>query len=174
MSDCDPEFIAQELAHLRKVFETNGYPRPLTSCILKQTQQSEMTTEPEKKRILFLPYIKGISEKIEICFPLQVKPVFRSNYTLRQSLTKVKSTLPDDIKKGVIYEILCADCEAVYVGETGCSLMMRMKEHKYAVKSQDTRNGIAVHVWTNHYKVNWEAAKITGTELHLIKRKVMK
>ena len=39
----------------------------------------------------------------------------------------------------------------VYVRETGRALEMRFKEHKYAVKTGDTKNGIAVHAWTNKH-----------------------
>ena len=51
----------------------------------QQNQQAEEQTDTEKK-LLFLPYIKGVSEKIErICFLLQVTPIFKSMNTLRQS-----------------------------------------------------------------------------------------
>lgn len=62
---------------------------------------------------------------------------------------KVKSSRPDEAKKGVVYEVPCADYQSVYISETGHSLQMRIKEHKYAVRKQDTRNGIAAHAWSN-------------------------
>ena len=66
--------------------------------------------------------------------------------------------------KGVICEIPCTDCQTVYVGETGNTLQMRMKEDKCVVNIQDTRIAI---VWTSQHGVDWEVAKISRTELHL-------
>ena len=83
---------------------------------------------------------------------------------------KVKSTRPDDKKKGVIYEVPCAECNCVYVGETGRSLEMILKENRYAVKTKDSRNGIAD---TNNHEVDWEAARVVMFEEHQTKRKVL-
>ena len=86
---------------------------------------------------------------------------------------RVKSTRLDNRKKGVIYEVPCADCDSVYIGETGRSLEMRLKEHKYAVKTYDTNNGVAVHAWDNDHHVNWDAARVVAVEHHLTKRRVL-
>ena len=53
-----------------------------------------------------------------------------------------------DLKKGMIYELPCTDCTKVYIRETRRNLRTRLKEHKYAVKRNDDRNGIAVHAQT--------------------------
>ena len=115
-----------------------------------------------------------VSETIErVCHPLGVRVICKSQNNLRQTLMKVKSTRPDDKKKGVIYEVPCAECNCVYVGETGRSLEMRLKEHRYAVKTKDSRNGIAVHADTNNHEVDWEAARVVMVEEHQTKRKVL-
>ena len=68
---------------------------------------------------MFLPYIKGISEKISRpCKPLGVQTVFTSRDTLKKSLTKVKGRPGMMDMKGVLYSIPCAECSATYVGET--------------------------------------------------------
>ena len=61
----------------------------------------------------------------------------------------------------------------MYVGETGLSLKMRLKEHQYAVKMKDSKNGIAVHACNSIHCVDWEAAKVIAFEQHLTKRKVL-
>lgn len=87
--------------------------------------------------------MKEVNEKIErIAAPLGVKTIFRSTNTIRQSLVNVKNRIPQEAKKGVVYEVLCADCAHVYIGETGCTLL---KEHDYAVRRGDPKNEIAVH-----------------------------
>ena len=48
----------------------------------------------------------------------------------------------------MVYNAPCEDCEHshMYVGETRRTLKKRIGEHKAAVKKEDKRNGIAVHV----------------------------
>ena len=54
-------------------------------------------------------------------------------------------------------KIPCADCNAVYIGETKRSLNQRAKEHARAVKNGDVdKNEIADHCWKNDHKFNWE------------------
>ena len=99
--------------------------------------------------------------------------VFKSGHTLRASLMRVKNARPAEMKKGAVYEIPCKDCSKVYSGEMGRSLTERVKEHKYAVKRHDDKNGIAAHAWTAQHRVDWSAAKVRTTEQHLWKRKVL-
>ena len=49
----------------------------------------------------------------------------------------------------------------MYVGETGWSLDVRLKEHKYAVK-QGTQK--MVHAQSNEHQVDWDVAKVTAFE----------
>ena len=76
-------------------------------------------------------HVKGVSEKIEkTCKdigPTKLKIVFR---TMIQTLTKMKTPVPAEQKKGVVYEILCQDCAQVYVGKTGRTLKKSISEHK--------------------------------------------
>ena len=105
------------------------------------------------KKILILPYVRGVSERIEkLANHLGMKTVFKSRNTLRQSLLRVMNPTPKD------------DCDHVYIGETGRTLRKRLKEHDYAVGTSDTNNGIAVHAWTNSHKVNWEATRVRLVE----------
>ena len=164
-----------------KVFTANGCPKRLTEHTLRHhttrnqpTQPTQQdTTSESNKKLLFPPYIRGVSEKIErICFPHDVKVISKSQDTLRQSLMKVKATRPEEKRRGVVYEVPCRDCNSVYVRETGWSLEIRLKEHKYAVKMGDTKNSIVVHAWTNEHQVDWDAAKVKVCE-QLTRRKVM-
>ena len=86
---------------------------------------------------------------------------------------KVKADTLEDLKKGVVYELPCADCTNIYIGETGRNLRMRLKEHQYVVKRKDNNNGIAVHAQQSGHNVDLEAAKVRASEGHLIKRKMM-
>ena len=59
-------------------------------------------------KILRLPYVQGLSEKIErACEKLDVRAVFKSSIMLRGHLCRVKGKQPLDRTKGVIYNIPC-------------------------------------------------------------------
>ena len=78
---------------------------------------------------------------------------------------------PKECKYGTVYEIFCANCNSVYIGEMGRSLKDRIKEYKYAVNRGDTK--IAVHAWGSQHKVDWSSAKMRTAECFLWKRKVL-
>ena len=134
----------------------NGYPGAVVKNNLRgRTTPSITTVETESPpKLLHIPYVKGVSERIErMCKPLGVKTVTSSRSTLRSSLVKVKQPRPDSKKKGVVYEAPCKDCPSVYIGETGRTLEKQISEHKTAVKKNDPKNSIAVHSWTNQHQV---------------------
>ena len=128
----------------------------------------------ERPKMLYLSYIQGVSERIARgCRVLGIRTVFISRQTLRHTLTHLKSTTPDDKKQGVVYEVPCKDCEAVYIGETGRNLQERIKEHKYVVKRKDENNRIAVQAWSEDHTVNWDEAKIRELEPVTWRRKIL-
>ena len=57
-----------ELAHLTKVFQANGYPKSLVHGTLYKPREkptpNATTSEEEKPKLLYLPYVKGVSERI--------------------------------------------------------------------------------------------------------------
>ena len=166
----------QEIQHIKQAFMANGYPGAVVKDSLKgRTTPTTTTVESETPpKFLHIPYIKGVSERIEkICKPLGVKTVTSSRSTLRSSLVNVKQPRPDRKKKGVVYEVPCKDCPSVYIGVTGRTLEKRLSEHKSAVKKNDPKNGIAVHSWTNQHQVNWEAATVKQEEGSYWKRRVL-
>ena len=86
---------------------------------------------------------------------------------------KVKTAVEEEKKKGVVYEVPCGECDQVYIIETGRNLKERLKEHQYAVKKKDLKNGIAAHACQQQHRVDWSAAKVRCTEQHYWKRKVL-
>ena len=49
--------------------------------------------------------------------------------TLRSTLVHPKGKTPDHKKCGVVYEMQCPECPALYVGETARTLETRMNDH---------------------------------------------
>ena len=96
---------------------------------------------------MFLSYVRGVSKKMEkASAPLGVKTIFRPQKTLRRTLMQVKEMTPMKKKRNVVYEVPCHDAQLMCIGETRRSMKKRLTEHRYAVKTRDPKNGIAVHV----------------------------
>ena len=173
----------EELTHLSKVFHSNGYPKPLVKRVLSKTPPSRSkdedendrsTTDTERPKVLCLPYVQGMSERIERgCQQLGVRAVFKLGHKLRQSLMRVKTTVEEEMRKGVVYEVPCGEHDQVCIGETGRNLKDRLKEYQYAVNKKNMKNRIPAHACQQQHTVDWSAAKVRFTEQHYWKRKVL-
>ena len=92
---------------MEKVFLANGFPKKLVETNLSTPRVSptpHSDDDPQKsttdeQRVLCLPYIRQLSEKIEkVCAPLGIKAVFKPTNTTRQSLLHVKKKIPQEKK----------------------------------------------------------------------------
>ena len=105
----------------------------MPSRILEDHQKEQ---EDKAKKPLFLPYVRGVSEKLKkVCIPLGVKPIFKPQNTLRNMLMHVKENTPIERKKEIVYEVSCQDCQMKNIGETKRSMKRRMT--KYTDKCTD-------------------------------------
>ena len=126
----------------------------------------------ERPKTLCLPYVKGISERIQrMCRRIGIRTVFSAKRTLKSLLTKVKGRPPIEQAKGVVYEVSCEFGET-YIGETGRTLGARLREHKYAVSRWDTTNGIALHANTHNHWILWEQTRVVEKESFWTKTKI--
>ena len=84
-----------------------------------------------------------------------ITTAFKNYTTLGSILTKVKDKIPLESKKGMICKINCARGDT-YIGETGRTLEIRMKEHKSAcVRADFEKLAVAEHTWlSGHYILN--------------------
>ena len=113
-----------------------------------------------------LPYVQGLSEKLErVCTPLGVKAVFKPASTLRQTLMQVKTCIPEERKRGVVYEVSCKECHHTYIGETKRTLKVRLREHKQAVKRGDPKNSIAVHAHESNHTIDWDGSRVKRSSM---------
>jgi len=77
--------------------------------------------EPSKKRGISIPYVSGLSEKLQRIFRQHDVPVyFKPGNTLRQKLVHPKDKMPTQKQSNVVYEIQCSEtkCKERYIGET--------------------------------------------------------
>ena len=167
---CHATKLIGERNHLKQVFQANGYPAQMVNRTLRNRphapHSSTRTEEQTTPKFLHLPYVRGVSERIERkCRRLGIRTTFKSKGTLREALVKTKDPQPEWKKKGVVYQVPCAECESVYIGETGRTLEKRISEHKGAVKRHDA--------WTKQHTVNWQAATVKHVETNHSRRKTI-
>ena len=64
----------------------------------------------------------------------------------------------------MVYKVDCS-CGYTYIGETGRTIEIRIKEHKRAVQRGDKTNGIAVHAnqFPSH-GIQWDSCKVLEQE----------
>ena len=88
-------------------------------------------------------------------------------------LMQVKQKTLTQKKRNVVYEVPCHYCQLTYIGETRRTMKKRMTEHKYAVKTGDPKNGIAVHVQRTQHSIDWGAARVLTTAIRYWNRRTM-
>ena len=80
----------------------------------------------------------------------------------------------------MIYEIPCLTCNKTYIGETGRQFSTRKKEHrkeceketsgtltrasKRKATQENLKSAISDHCQRENHRMNWDAAKVIGTE----------
>ena len=87
---------------------------------------------------------------------------------------KLKTRVPDERKRGVVYDVPCKECRktyCTYVEERKRMLRVRLGEHKQAVKKGNSKNGIAVHGHENQHEINWNGAEEKKMEATYWKRR---
>jgi len=152
----------KEQQHLTEVLGHNGYP---VTYIRNSTQPTRRAEEQEPpKATISIPYVNGLSEDIRrIAWGYNIRTTFRTQGTLRQTLTKVKDKLTDTQRSNVVYRIPCT-CGKVYIGETQRALGTRIKEHQDACRLCHTeKSAVAEHAWDAGHRVDWEVVQILDT-----------
>ena len=160
------ESSSTERAHINSALQKNGYPQAFVSrnCAPSRgprTASSPSPTSPASISVV-LPYVEGVAESIKrVLTPLGITVRRRHPLTLRHMLVKPKDPIGSWMKPGVIYRIPCASCSSSYIGETGRTLLCRVKEHKAAVRNRDTdSSALAEHWMETGHSFAWEDARV--------------
>ncbi len=153
--------------HLQEVFEVNSYPPDLVRCSPSKRSkkskgliQQDSEEEDNNSDMLCLPYVQGLSEKIEKqTKDINVRTVFTAKKMIRNYLTKVKTPRNSLDHKGVVYSIPC-ECGKGYIVDMGRTLTQYISEHKRAVKNDDNNNALAVHDKKSSHNIQWDQASV--------------
>ncbi|KAI8502143.1 hypothetical protein Bbelb_197310 [Branchiostoma belcheri] len=178
----DPADRSSETAHVTEALKKCGYPQWLIRKASEprqprsKPQDSQGTGGKNRKTLVVLPYVKGVSEPLCRIFAAHgVSTCFRPHRTLRQVLVAPKDKTPKEDKCGVIYHISCqgntnrGPCRETYIGETERSLKTRFLEHRRpsSVASEVSQH---IHIESPGHTVDLEGVRILDTEQDYFKR----
>ena len=114
-----------------------GYPE---WSIRKVKSELEAKTQKTKKQhklvqghetLVIIPYVEGVSESVaRVYIRYGVSSAMKPHTTIRNLLVHPKDKVNTEETAKCVYRTPCKNCQKVYIGETGRSFGVRMKEQK--------------------------------------------
>jgi hypothetical protein len=169
----DKDHLKEEIDHLTKVFKNIGYrDRDIAKAMDKKDKKAHTQNDQTSNLKAFLPYIRGVTDKIaKVLKRKEIKTSFKPLITIRQRMKSVKDPIDQQQGKG-IYKVSCS-CGKCYIGETGRSFQVRIKEHEADIRNERTRtSALAEHSLKTKHHVCLEDTKILAKEDHYYKRRL--
>ena len=146
----DNEHLEEELGHISKTLQNNGYNKKDIGREFRREKDRRNKDRNTRKNTgnndrqegatkVLLPYIQGTIDKIaKVLKKKQIRTFFCPPTSLRDILDKEKDSVDPKLRKG-IYSMPCS-CGEVYIGETGRSIKLRLKEHCVDTIHERTKN----------------------------------
>ena len=177
---CDPINLDPEISFLFQAFKKIGYPQQFLDKVHGQVKRKFYGSDLQQRERINLPTINiPYNELTERVFT----PFFRHNgfnvvhsakNTLRSNLVQTRPRGREDVgDRSGVYTVKCAECDDVYIGETGRGFSTRLKEHKDAVRLGKHNNAIFKHVYDTNHAINWEGSKLLFESKNLQNRLIV-
>lgn len=167
----DAEHLQQEKTHLLMSLLQNGYTATEIHRAIRNAEQPKAKEElAPPEGLAFLPYSKGITDKIgHVLRRYSIKTVFRTNETLGNGFRSAKDQI-SNLKSAGIYNIPCS-CGSNYIGQTGRSIELRLREHKGDCKHKRiTKSAVAEHTGLTGHKMDFDNARVLARVPHYFPR----
>ena len=168
---CDKDSIKEELVYVTQALQLNSYPLKLIKSSIRKIENrirlgNFSKNGKDNSNRIAIPFYKGVSHKIgRILRNEGLEVVFTPGIKIGNLIGNPKDKI-DKMNRPGIYEISCS-CNSKYIGETGRSVVDRIKEHKAATKNCKTgTSAIANHVWESDgsHVIDWDNCRILETE----------
>ena len=79
-----------------------------------------------------------------------------------------KDPVPQECRKAVVYRVPCGSCDMSYIGETGRTLQLRIKEHRRALTNGDPcMSALAGHAINHRHNIAWENVIVVDADPHM-------
>ena len=96
-----------------------------------------------------------------------MRVAIKPDFTLSSVFRKPKNPIDFEEKRGLVYQISCRDCDAIYIDETGRSVKTRKRERARAVKDFDPKKSALCQ---HDHVINWKNVKILNYVPHANRR----
>ena len=118
--------------------------------------------------------MQGVSEPISrILAQVGIGVALKPHHTLSSLFLKPKDDTDFELKRGLVDQISCRDCNDVRVGETGRCVRPRKREQVDAVEAFNTKESVlSQHVMDFDHRIDWDNVKILKSESHAYRRRV--
>lgn len=193
------EFWTTNLQRIHEVLHKNNYPENVIKSLIAQvmkkkpidasssyaflsrTRVGDETTNNDANNTVnqysSVAYVPGLSESISKCckefapnLQLAMRP-YKKNLSM---FTNLKSRIKDDDKSGLVYKIECADCDAVYIGETIQKFGKRKGQHKNDCTKPLNKfsTALAKHARNKKHQFKFDDGKIMKREKNKTKLQI--
>ncbi|KYN31257.1 hypothetical protein ALC56_14440, partial [Trachymyrmex septentrionalis] len=116
---------------------------------------------------LTIPFIPLHTEKFRTVHrnKSDIRVAFYSPNKMDKYIKVQKDTCPRTSKSNVVYKILCNNCDASYVGQTGRQLKTRIAEHRNHIRHKASpRSVITEHRLLHDHDFQWDNVQILDEE----------
>ena len=173
----DEEFrkVTQELL-------ANDYPSRFVASRLdraknrKQQAPSPTSSRRQQERIttVVMPFVDDVTQPLQrVLKPLNIRVVGKPatwKWCLQHLL---KNSSNRDEEPGVVYRLICNDCDQTYIGETGRTASTRAKEHaSYVRNGRFDMSAAADHAIINQHSLSFKTVQIVDHEPRAARRRV--
>lgn len=128
-----------------------------------------------KTRFFRFPYIKGLTQEFKAFLTkMDSRAVFYNLNTLNQFFSRIKDTIPKELKSNVVYCIPCLDCDKEYIGQTSQHLKKRVAQHKTDCKNPGNvdKSAVTQHQFLEGHKWDFENYKVIEQENNNYRRSI--
>ena len=153
-------FLKDEIYFIEKTFRKLAYPDHFVSKVHRDVRRKHFQSDFIPREQIFKPSIKLPFNKY--CNKI-VSPILRSHgaKVYHASNNTIKSRLVNNAppKQGGVYFIPCKECPKVYIGQTGRSLQIRLREHQSYVRRRMHEKAVFKHMFDTNHALDWGNSK---------------
>ena len=159
---CDQDSLAPELTFLTNVFKQNSYSHQHKQRAMKPATRTNKT-EDKPTVTAFLPYTQTTDGRLSrMLAKYNIKSVTIPPKKISSYFPPTKGAT--GLRAPGIYKIPC-ECGKVYIGQTGRSIHLRVKEHERHIRMvQPNKSAVAEHSFDHDHIIRLQDTKLLSTK----------